>query len=216
MTIENLIKKLAKEGELPVQTLSPAWQVTKWLLFTVLFFGGLTAFAGFRPDIKEKVSEIPFLIELGLAIFTTVFAGVAAVWLSLPDIRQQAWVRWLPFVPLSLLVAFLGSGIEPGMSEMAHAFSEECQMGKYDCAVHLVLLALIPGIILFFIMRRAAPVHYFWAGGMAVLAVTGSGYILMRLLEENDSFFHLFLWHFLPMVCCSIVGIFIGKWALRW
>ena len=216
MKTEKLIQALAEEAKPVITIFSPARQLIVWLVLTVLFFSGVIALFGTRPDFHQKLSEMHYLTEMVLAIITAVTAAMAAIWFSLPDMGQKPWVRWMPLLSLIIWVLYLMFSMDQTMPQAVKMLTAECHHARYDCAWHLALFALIPGALLFMMMRKAAAVHYYWAGGMAALAVASIGYLCLRILEENDSITHLLLWHVIPMFILSILGVFIGRVTLRW
>ncbi|PJB73582.1 MAG: hypothetical protein CO093_00365 [Alphaproteobacteria bacterium CG_4_9_14_3_um_filter_47_13] len=79
-----------------------------------------------------------------------------------------------------------------------------------------LLFGTPPGIAMFLIVRKGAPIQCCWAGSMATWSVTAFGYLCMRLIEQNDNPAHLIVWHALPIVLMCVAGMMMGKYALRW
>ena len=216
MKTKNLIDTLTSDAP-PVKHVVPGKLLLVWLAAASLLMGGLVAALGVRPDIITRLHDISFVVELSLVLAITISAGIAACWLALPDVNQQQWLRWLPFVPFVALSFLLLNNYfsAHGMDPMGAVYTEYLEK-RYDCAADIVLFSIMPGVVLFFIMRKAAPVHYFWAGGIAALAITNLGYFALRIVEVNDNIAHLLLWHYLPMAMFSLLGAFLGKMTLRW
>jgi len=38
----------------------------------------------------------------------------------------------------------------------------------------------------------------------------------LRLYEQTDSIMHVIEWHYLPMIVFGIIGMWLGKTALKW
>jgi hypothetical protein len=65
-------------------------------------------------------------------------------------------------------------------------------------------------------MRNFASTHYRWAGSIAILSAFSVGALWLRLQEVNDSIVHVIEWHYLPMLAVGVVGLWLGKWLLKW
>lgn len=216
MSNDAFIHKLAYRAK-PVTPLPhPMRRTLAWMIATLLYFIGLVAILGIRVDIMDKLNEGAFMAELLLAVGIGFLAASAACYASLPDMNQQGWMRWTPFVPLGFLTILLTYTYATTMDAPMHALVLMCMTDGYDCTWHIALFSLAPGVILFFMMRRAAAIHYYWAGFMGVLAVTSFGYVALRLLEANDNLAHIMVWHYIPMFAMALLGMWLGKKMLRW
>lgn len=212
MNTDQLIDKLVAEGaQKPLP--HPIKQVLFWLMGTLIYLAAFCLFVGFRDDIAAKFAEPLYIIELVFMSLAALSAAWAAVCLSRPDCCQMPWIKYIPFVFLVLwaAVAFLGFKNLSG-SEIVHMAA----LRQFDCPWHILLFSLPPGIALFLLIRIGAPIQLCWAGIMAALSVTAFAYVCMRLVEMNDNPAHLLVWHALPVMIISIVGMLAGKYTLRW
>jgi len=80
----------------------------------------------------------------------------------------------------------------------------------------ITLLALLPAVSIFFVMRKFASTHLYWSGGIAMLAAFSVGALWLRLYEQTDSIMHVIEWHYLPMVLIGLTGMVLGKLILKW
>jgi hypothetical protein len=212
MNTDQLIDKLVAEGaQKPLP--HPIKQALFWLLGTLVYLGAFSLYMGFRGDIAVKFADPLYIAELVLMSLTAISAGWAALCLSRPDCFQMPWIKYVPFDFLVLwaAVAFLGAENLNGANILHTA-----TLCQFDCSWHIFLFGLGPGIVLFFLVRKGAPVQLYWAGIMATLSVTAFGYLCMRLVELNDNPAHLLVWHALPVMFMSLAGILAGKYTLRW
>jgi hypothetical protein len=212
MNTDQLIDKLVAEGaQKPLP--HPMKQALFWLLGTLVYLAAFSFYMGFRADIAAKFAEPLYIAELVLMSLTAISAGWAALCLSRPDCCQMPWIKYVPFDFLVLwaAVAFLGAENLNGTTILHTA-----TLCQFDCPWHIFLFSLGPGIALFFLVRKGAPVQPYWAGTMATLSVTAFGYLCMRLVEMNDNPAHLLVWHALPVMIMSIAGMLAGKYTLRW
>lgn len=212
MNTDQLIDKLVAEGaQKPLP--HPVKQVSFWLLGTLIYLAVFCLFVGFRDDIAAKFAEPLYTFELVFMSLTALSAAWAAVYLSRPDCCQMPWIKYVPFVFLTLwaAVAFLGFKNLSGSQIVQMA-----ALRQFDCPWHILLFSLPPGIALFFLIRKGAPLQLYWAGIVAALSVTAFAYAGMRLVEMNDNPAHLLVWHALPVMIISIAGMLAGKYTLRW
>ena len=212
MNTDQLIDKLVAEGaQKPLP--HPAKQIFFWLIGALVYLAAFCLFVGFRGDIAVKLSEPLYIAELILMSLAALSAACAAVYLSRPDCGQVPWIKYVPFVFLTLwaAAAFLGFKNSGGLqiADIANQF-------KLDCPLTIFLFSLPPAIVLFLLIRKGAPMQLCWAGIMAALSVTAFAYAGMRLVEMNDNPAHLLFWHALPVMIISIAGMLAGKYTLRW
>ena len=209
----NLISRLAHEGA-PKAAPGPSTLVLRWLALITLYFVLLLSLHGLRDDIGLKFRESLFLGEVLLMLSIVLLSALAAGWLSLPDINQKPWVRFVPLAPLSLFVGLLIYGM---WNFSTLTLSECLQLGRFDCVVRIVLYGLLPGGVMFYVTAKAAPTRCGWAGSMIGLCVAGLGYILLRLVDPSDDPMQLVVWHFLPVLFMTVAGMVLGRRLLgRW
>lgn len=208
MTISNeFINKLTKEG-LKKPFPRPQIVAMKWLVLMAIYFAVLVSFSGFRPDILEKLGQSLYLVELFSMLLTAIIAAYAASFLALPDSNQKSWIRFLPFIPLAFLTGILVRGI---YTSDALSLTECLKLGYYQCIIHIVFYSILPGIMMFYTIQKAAPVKCCWAGSMAGLSVASFGYIALRLISKSDDPTSLLVWHFLPVLMIVMIGMMLGK-----
>lgn len=212
MNTDQLIDKLVAEGaQKPLA--HPIKQILFWTLGALVYLAAFCLFLGFRDDIAVKLADPLYIVELVLMSLAALSAACAAVYLSRPDCGQMPWIRYVPFgfIVLWAVAAFLGFKDFGGLQivDIANQY-------KIDCPLTIFLFSLPPGIAMFLLIRKGAPMQLYWAGIMAALSVTAFAYVGMRLVEMNDNPAHLLFWHALPVMIISIAGMLAGKYTLRW
>lgn len=213
MQTSDLISRLAQEGA-PKAAPKPSTVVLRLLMLVTTYFVLLLVIHGLRDDIGLKLQQSLFLSEVLLMLSVVLFSALAACWLSLPDINQKPWIRFVPLAPLGLFAGLLIYGM---WSFSTLTLSECLQLGRVDCVVRIVLYGLLPGGVMFYVTAKAAPTRCCWAGSMIGLCVAGLGYILLRLVDPSDDPMQLIVWHFLPVMFMTVVGMGMGRWLLgRW
>lgn len=210
--IDDLIGELSNEGARP-PGLHPGYRCLVWLGVVLVYLAGLSLVWGFRPDLTQKLAELSYQLELIVLAAIIVTSALASAWLTLPDLNQQPWIRYLPFVPLAgLIILILTTGDGIGWSGLMAGAAET----SVDCVWHTLMFSVPPGFLIFLMMRQGATVRCCWAGGMATLTVAAFGYLCMRLIEPNDNAAHLLVWHMLPLVMMCVLGMIAGRFVFRW
>jgi hypothetical protein len=214
MDTEQLIQNMLDEG--PRKPMPhPMKQTMFWLMGTLFYLATISGYFGLRADIVEKFFESSYFIEILLLFGLGVSSTLAAFCLSRPDGHQMPWLKFVPFgfILAWVLAAFGGSSIaEINMANLFHSMS----LGQFDCLWHILLFSTPPGLALFLIVRKGAIIQCCWAGTMATLSATSFGYLLLRLMEQNDNPVHLIVWHAVPIILMCMAGMVIGKFALKW
>ena len=208
MNNKDLIDKLTDGGpKRPCQSSHKV--VAKWLVLMAVYFSALMAISGFRSDIALKILNPLYLIELSLMLLTTIAAVYGASFLALPDSNQRPWIRFVPLVPLALLLGIICYGL---CCSETMPFIECLKSGRYDCIAHVTLYSIVPIVAIFYTVQKAAPIKCCWAGAMAGLSAASFGYIVLRLVsDKSDDPTSLIIWHFLPVVAVVMVSTILGK-----
>lgn len=211
-SIEDTIERLAAENKPATPCPCPVSNTIGWAaIFAVTLALPFLALPP-RADIAVQLRDPLFIFEslvLGLVILG---AACSAVWLSFPDYRNQRWVTWLPLPLTALYLTVLGVRLfilDPNVIALDYAHG-------IDCCFIIVLLALLPGAVLFLMMRRYATVHPRLAGGLALMASAGIGHLALRFTEANNSAAHLLVWHIVPILLLGGIGAWLGRKILSW
>ena len=207
MKTEDFIKNITQEGARKPFP-APYKVILIWILTIIVYFSALLTFYGFRPDIAEKITGPAYLFEIIIMFITMILSICASAWLALPDINQKSWIRFIPLITFSFLIIVLLYGV---ITNGTVSLTECLRVQHYDCIILVVMYSLIPGGIIFYTMQKAASLHSSWAGAMAGLAASSSGYILLRLIEESDDPGQLIVWHVLPVIFVMFISMILGK-----
>jgi hypothetical protein len=168
---------------------------------------------GVRRELGDTADRVDFTVEAALLLLTAVSASVGALVVSIPGAEAKPWVRWMP-VAFGVACVLLAAG------ELAYAAATGAPTGRLTFAWHCVYkttsVAIVPGIVLFLMVRRGAPLHTGWAGMLAVLATVAMGVLGANIICPNDRPLHMLLWHVAPLMIFAGGGVALGKWLLRW
>lgn len=214
MDTEELIKTLSEDAA-PVKRLPPApLRVVKWLLAVAgVLLAGL-ALLGLRDDVIQRMADPMFLLESGLITIAGLTAALAAFRLGRPDVEVGVFNKVLIFISGGiwvLLNVYCFYCTEPEAITRSATAAHEAK-----CLTEIALFGLPAGLVIFAMIRRAAPVHFAWAGLAAALAVLSFTALGGRYTCANMDFSHILVWHFFPVILLGAAGMWAGKKYLNW
>lgn len=221
-SIDDIITKLSEQKTPSKRLWSPLKRSVLFMLGVLsllLCLGGLvlaTTSLSLRADIEERMVDAVFLIEISimmLIIFTSTYASFI---LSVPEGRYSLFARRIPCIGLLVMVLVMVLTHDIEWHDMPEKILKECNHQGVICTIEIVIIALIPTAILTYMAKRSASVMHGHLGFSMLLMASSMGYILQRLVEENNNIYHLLLWHIIPVIILSLIGIKIGKIIFRW
>ena len=212
MDTNNLIEKLTKDLK-PVRALpAPAFRAMGASFIGIIaVIVAVRAFHGPRIDVQAAMQNTDFIVGDLLMLVGGLLAAFAAATLVVPDTR----LRYSVSVPLGLstfiwLALSLHAMLHLTMNDMQAALHE-----NNSCTQGLIFLSLVPIGLSLILALRGAPVWRGLAGYALTLSMTSFAGIGMRFLCPGDAPAHLLVWHFLPVLGLSVVGIALGRIALQ-
>ena len=213
MRTDELIQQLAGDLE-PVRPLRPiAVRVAAWLALAAGSLAMVMFLMGVRRELGDASDRADFAVEALLLLVTALSAATGALVISVPGAERSRLVRWLP------LIAAIGCVVWAA-GELVFAAATGATTGRLTFAWHCVYkttsVAAVPGVALFLMVRRAAPMHAVWAGVLSVLATTAVGVLGANIICPNDRPLHMLLWHVTPLILFAALGGWLGSRLLRW
>ncbi len=206
MKREQLIKSLSDKSG-PFQSLaSPYIRFSKWLAAVVFCLSIGVLLFGLRNDLESASRGVLFQIHGMLTIVLALASSLSAFLLSVPG-RHGRITIFVPMATLALLfVYFLYSifFLEP----------DPLSFG-WNCIRDILVLAFIPGGILFFLLRSAAVLDGWKTGFFATVGLAAFGSLGTQFICSNDGPLHTLLWHYLPIILLGIFGSWIGGKFLK-
>jgi len=207
-----LIDRLVRDAT-PVRPLaSPAVRLARWALVSASCLAAGVALAHLRRDIGQAMWTAWFLMQAGLLIGTALLAAAAALLTGVPGAQHGVAARVLP---LGVIGAWAGWLISIIATRPDHARVWWPTVAPH-CAMNVTLLGLVPGLLLWSLVRRGAPLRPAWAGLLAMLTAAAVGAFGTQLLCPNDDAAHLLVWHFGAVAVLTVAGIALGRQFLRW
>ncbi len=189
METGELIERLAREAQ-PVRGLaSPTVRFLRWLLFSAAYAMAVLVVLGTGPDLRESASSPAFLAATLLLMVAAVAAAWLAFCLSIPGRSGEPGVRMASRLVLAIgILAFAGLG-----GVLARSVGPPDR--GWPCSLHLALTALAPGLLLWLMLRRAAPMQWLRTGLVAGVACAGIGALTLQFACCSGDAMHLAVWH---------------------
>ena len=211
MKSEELIQNLVADLE-PVKPLSSVpRRLAAWTATALLSVVAGVALIGLRSDLHAVVHGEMFMLETLLIAFAAVFSAASAFVLSVPRSERQMRHKLMALAPVMFWIMYLVfEQLSGGVR------SEDVIPMAAGCAGKVGIFGIVPGIVIFFMIRQAAPTDLGWSGFLASVAVLSVGCMTLQFVCPDYGALHVLLWHALPILVLGLGGIFLGKWILRW
>jgi hypothetical protein len=208
--IDELINRLARDTATVKRVPHPFLLSIEWIAGAVFYLAAALMIFGTRNDLWPEFHKPWFIAEIAALSGVFISTSLSAALLSYPDLHQKRRIAFAPVAALALFVLVML------FARYADDPSTPLPVHTYECTRSIVLLSLLPAAWMFYVMRRFASTHYYWAGSIAFLFAFSVGALWERLHEQTDSIIHVVEWHYLPMIGFGIIGMWLGKKALKW
>lgn len=211
MKTEDLIQTLARDSY--VQRLPhPGWRTMIWLAISTAYVAGFVAVMGLRPDIAAKLAEPRFVVEVGAAYMTSMMAAAAAFCSGCPG--RSLWERFAPLPFLVLWLASLGEG----------CWRDWLRFGPDGVVLHpdlicfpmIVAISIVPALLIYIMIRRAAPIAPITTTALATLAAAALAAAALRLFHPQDVSIMVLVWQFGSVALLAGLGALFGQYLLPW
>jgi hypothetical protein len=194
----------------PVRRLDrPFARAAKFLTLAAVCLLALSLAHGPKPLFLSRLDDIAFLVPWLASIATGVAATVAVFHLAVPGTPR--WVFWLPVPPLAVWLATLGAGCLEEL--LAHGTSHLAT--SWHCVQVIVQISVPMGLVLGWMLRRAAPLAPVGTGVLAALAVSALASATLETFHPLETATMILLWHGATIAVVAGIGALWGKRSLR-
>lgn len=206
MNNAELIQQLVKDLK-PVKNLAPLWQRVALYLGLTLGVALIELFviAKVQPDVYLAFRNSPmFLIQTVLILGTPLVSAVGALVLSVPGNENKKWIQ---YGAVGTFLLFIGLNI---YSIFDPIFPNSIYGHNDFCVLDIVSLGFFPALLLFFIVRQAAPLDWKWLSGLITLGAFAP-LVAVQQLTCMASAPHVLLAHVLPVLIMSVAIYYLGR-----
>jgi hypothetical protein len=168
---------------------------------------------GVRPDILSALSTWRFDLKLSANLVLVIAATWVALRLSRPTTRALSAMRAL-LVPALLL---LGAVVYELVTIPASAWpSRAMGVNGVMCFANIIFLSVLPLTATIYALRQGAPTSPAVMGAVGGLLAGALGATVFAMHCTNDSPLFVAIWYALAIGLMSMVGLVVGRHALRW
>lgn len=214
MKTDDLINQLGQQAK-PIKPLrSPLMRAILWLfiLGICMMIGIVTV--GLRHDFMEIIMHPIFILEMASLLIAGICSVIATFQLSVPS-EKVTPITW----------ALLGLSSILLLSRMAICFiySTPESLSAYansTVGLPIILEALamsfVPAVVLFWLIKKGAPVRSGLTAVAGLLALSSFAAMGCRSICPMNDPAYIIIWQGLPLMVLIVIGLLIGRSALRW
>ena len=207
MKTEDLISSLSEKNTPAPEIRPPFARFVLWLLAALFSVGAGIAVFGLRHDHGDLLSDPVHIAQSIFSMLLAASSALSAFFLSVPD-RSRRWTTVVPAGGAFLwLIAIVVSLYGTEHADGGLGFS---------CVRDILVLAAPPGLVLFIMLRRAAPLRPGKVSLFAALAVAALGALGTQFICTNDDPLHILIWHYVPVFVVGWFGVALGHKILKW
>lgn len=187
---DDLIGTLVADLRPVPKVLSPLGAMLFWLAASLPVLAFAVWLMGPRPGLVRLLAEPHFLVIEALAVATALLAAHAAFCMTRPD--RSGWIAFAPVTALGLWLAELGRqcfvlSIETrGAALVLHP--------DIACIPAISVSALVPALVMAWLLRRIAFVRTRRAVLLGALAATAAAEAALRLYHGESTMMMVLVW----------------------
>jgi hypothetical protein len=179
-----------------------------WLILEALVLAWVVTHT--HNDFMTKLEGPRYLMEVVLFAGAAIGAALIALRSAIPGRRLRATEIG---VTIGMVLAGTGLVIMQPLST-GYPLSEFISVGR-RCAIETCVLAAVPWVVLWWAVKRGAPMRGWLTGLAAGGASVLFSFAWMRLKCPIDERLHLLVWHFLPALAIALLSALAGAAWLR-
>ena len=212
ITTPDLIEALAANAT-PVRRLRPPLaRATLWLSFAAVVLVLLAVSHGARPDLAQRLQQPIFLVGISASLLTGILAAIVSFLVSLPD-RSRGWLL-LPLPALVVWISTIGYGC---LTNWVDVDASGLRMGEAArCFATLVLTSVPLSLLMFVMLRHAAPLRPMPVALTGSLAVAGMTASALSLFHAFDATVMILMWNLGSAVLLVGLGTLLGRKMFSW
>jgi hypothetical protein len=208
MNTETLIHNLALQCR-PVRPIgNPTSRFLVWITSTIVFLIAGVWILRPVPELWSLVTNPSFIFPTLAMLTLSLISTLSAFILTIPDSR----IRRFDALPLTVLIFWFAL-----VAYMLATVDISDSRPGLLCIVRIAGLSLVPGGLLFYMLKKAAPMK---SGLVGILASLGSlafaAIAVQCLCPRSYDVTHVVVWHFMPVSVISVVGLLMGRLMFKW
>lgn len=206
---KDLIHSLTSDLEEVKCMAHPFKRTMMWLVFASAYMAFISFSIGIRWDFSEKLYDISFALEIFVVGAMSISAALCSLWLCVPDMRGQKLLLAVPSGLFAVFMVWLFTKVILSVDHMPI-------LEWHHCAQNAFVLGVLPVVSLLLLMGKGRTTHPKFMSFMNSLAVSGLGYIALRITCSAEDMGHIFVFHFMPYLLISFLIALLGRRIYRW
>lgn len=212
MQTEELIRALTANCP-PVRPLPhPCWRTIIWFTSSLGYVAVLVGTLGLHSGVYARLWDWRFLTEIGAQLLTSMMAAAGALCAGCPG--RPIWERFAPAPFLLLWLASLSEGC--WRDWLAYGAAGLPITMNLMSPLIIIAVSILPGILIFVMIRQGAPITPASTMALAVLASSTLGATTFRLFHADEASVTVLAWQFSSVAALSGLGALFGRFFLRW
>lgn len=209
---EEFISRLVINGKR--ERLSSFWPFAAWFILS-FFYAGLGIYiVGLRGDIGDIISNSLYLIHIAL-VFTSMLTILQnVVYYSRPRPFINGTLLFFSLMIFLLWILYLVF-FYCHINDSGTYFKFPPDIG-FRCSKNIIVFGFIPGLLLILTMKKYYPTKLKIASMFSILFAMIVGVLANHFSCSIDQFFHIILFHFVPVGIASGIGYFFVSKFLKW
>jgi len=202
METEALIRRLVAEAR-PVKPVAhPLASFGVWAAVALIWIAAAVTLVGPRTDLAVAARAPEFALNLVLPLAVGLAASMAALFASVPGHHRHQWTLIAAAAVAAWLLLVIGGAVSADHGRLG---------AGARCIRNLAAFSLPPGLLLYHLLRRAAPLDRGTVGMLATLATSALAQAGTRLVCHNDGALHVLVWHASFVVVLGALGIPLAR-----
>ena len=208
---DTLVRRLTADLRSVPRLWRPSARLASWLVLALGVLA-LAAAAGLRQDLGEQLHRPLYLLQIVALLAAGGLAAATGLRAAVPGYGGER--RW---AGLAVALAVFGTALllgEPETNPLAPAVFIATGV---RCALCVAMFGLLPWVVLFVAIGRAAPLDGRTVGRYAGAAAFLVGAAAVRLACPIDEPVHLITTHVAPVLLWTSLSAVAGaSWLVRW
>lgn len=210
--LDKLILDISNKAEEKKLAYNVERSFVKWLALTIIYLAIMSSIFGIKNNILERITSDGFytieIFCLSLIVITSLYSCAN---LAVPDANRKKYILRLPLYAILIFLADI---------TFFCIFNESSEpinhMRGMICIGCIIFSSLVPAIFLFVQISRAAPTKLKLTVFYIFLYATSLSALVLRLEEVDHPIYENILYHYLPILVISFIGIFTTEKFLKW
>jgi len=207
--IDDLSKNLAPSKAIP-KTVVRTFQI---LAVALLGVGSIFILFSVRNDLHSIVDSPIFIFSGLVLVLAWTLASYSLSILQIPTIEDKKYLILALLAVCTLVFVYLVRGVFWGSAPIQEGLAPS----GVKCSLDILFLSTLPGVLLFFLLRKGAPVQISLVGANTGLCCAMLGAFALQFSCPSNLDIHLLVWHLLiPFAVLFSFGAWLAQKFLKW